>query len=169
MTDERQGEALWPALRALPRGSGVVVRHHATGEKERRALIANVRNIARRHRLTLVVAASERQARQARADGYHQRSARIAHGPMIRTVAVHNHRELVLAERAGADLIFLSPVFATRSHHGVRALGRARFALLARCAKMPVIALGGMTPRRWRSLRGLGIYGWAAIDALTPP
>jgi len=169
MTDERQGEALWPALRALPRGSGVVIRHHARGEKERRALIASARIIARRRRLMVVVAGAERQAQRARADGFHKRSARIAHGALIHTVAVHNRQELVMAERAHADLIFVSPVFATRSHHGARALGRARFAWLARRTKIPVIALGGMTARRWRSLRERGAYGWAAIDALTPP
>jgi thiamine monophosphate synthase len=30
-----------------------------------------------------------------------------------------------------------------------------------------VVALGGMNPRRFRRLKALGAYGWAAIDALT--
>jgi hypothetical protein len=41
-----------------------------------------------------------------------------------------------------------------------------RFAALARLARCPVIALGGMNPARFRRLRPLGAYGWAAIDAL---
>jgi thiamine-phosphate pyrophosphorylase len=38
MTDERLGDALWTALRRLPRGAGIVFRHYATPPAERRAL-----------------------------------------------------------------------------------------------------------------------------------
>jgi thiamine-phosphate pyrophosphorylase len=61
--------------------------------------------------------------------------------------------------------VFLSPVFPTRSHPGARALGRVRFGLIAQQARIPVIALGGMDARKGRSLRALGAYGWAGIDA----
>ena len=33
--------------------------------------------------------------------------------------------------------------------------------------KTRIVALGGMDARRFRSLRALGAYGWAAIDALS--
>lgn len=71
--------------------------------------------------------------------------------------------ELIAAERAGADLILLSPVFATRSHPGAPVLGPVRFGLLARQARTPIVALGGMTAKRARALPDA--YGWAAIDA----
>jgi thiamine-phosphate pyrophosphorylase len=73
----------------------------------------------------------------------------------------------VAAIRAGADALFVSPVFATRSHPGAPALGRARLGLLIRGLRIPVIALGGMDRRRAASLRALGVHGWAAIDAWT--
>jgi thiamine-phosphate pyrophosphorylase len=66
--------------------------------------------------------------------------------------------------RGGADLVFVSPVFATRSHPGARALGRTRFRSLVRDCPVPLIALGGMDARNARSL---GTYGWAGIDAWT--
>ncbi|HEU4968402.1 thiamine phosphate synthase [Sphingomonas sp.] len=69
------------------------------------------------------------------------------------------------AERAGAALLFLSPVFPTRSHPDARALGPHHFARLAGPARTPVIALGGMTSTRFRRLPKLGAEGWAAIDA----
>ena len=62
-------------------------------------------------------------------------------------------------------MLFVSPVFATRSHPGARALGRARLGLMIRNLPVPVIALGGMDARRAAGLQPLGIYGWAAIDA----
>jgi thiamine-phosphate pyrophosphorylase len=168
MTDERQGSRLWPALKALPRGSGVIVRHYGLEKEARRALVARIRKVARARRLVLVVAGPEKAARAAWADGFHMRSAHIGPRGFLRTVAVHDLTELRLAERIGADLIFLSPAFATESHPGAKALTRARFGRLARQSRIPVIALGGMTAKRMRSLRQYGIYGWAGIGALTP-
>lgn len=71
------------------------------------------------------------------------------------------------AERAGAELLLVSPVFATNSHPGKIGIGARRLANFVRQAKAPVIALGGMTRARFKALRGTGIYGWAAIDGLT--
>jgi thiamine-phosphate pyrophosphorylase len=168
MTDERQGDRLWPALARLPRGSGVVVRHYSLGVGERLELAEGIRRIARRKGLVMVMAGPERLARRVRADGFHDRSSRSGPKRLIRTVAAHNPAELRLAERIGADLVFLSPVFATESHVGAKPLERVRFGMLARETHIPVIALGGMNAKRAKSLRGFGIHGWAGIGALTP-
>ncbi len=45
--------------------------------------------------------------------------------------------------------------------------GRIGFATLARQAKAPVIALGGVRAKHRHMLRGIGAAGWAAIDGLT--
>jgi thiamine-phosphate pyrophosphorylase len=156
MTDERQQEGLWSALERLPRGAGIVFRHYRLEPRERRALFERVRGVARRRGLVLVVAGRQRL----RGDGVHNQGSLG-----LSTASAHDLRELRQAERAGADLVFLSPVFATRSHPGVRALGRVRFGLIAASARVPVVALGGVSRTRARSLGGLGAYGWAAIDA----
>ncbi|MEH3107387.1 MAG: thiamine phosphate synthase [Sphingomonas fennica] len=170
MTDERQGEGLWRALAALPCGSGVVFRHHATPPVERRALFDQVRRIARARRLVLVLAGPPRLARGWRADGAHGRSPHRASG-LIRTMPAHDPIELRAARRAGADLAFVSPVFATRSHPGAPALGRVRLGLLLRAVRRhpPAAALGGMTARRARSLRAISVTRWAGIDAFGGP
>lgn len=168
MTDERIGEALWPALTGLPRGSGVVFRHYATPAAERRRLFEAVRKIARRRHLLLILAGSPRQAIGWRADGAHGRS-RHAGGErhLLRTAPAHDPGELIAAMRAGVDLVFVSPVFTTRSHPAQPSLGPTRFGLTIRPAVAPIIALGGMNSVRFRRLRQFGAYGWAAIDALT--
>ena len=150
MTDERMGDALFPALRRLPKGSGVVFRHYSLARPKRKALLARVERIARARRLLLIAGGSEH--------GRHRGAI---------STPVHSLRERIAAERAGARLLFVSPVFPTRSHPGARALGRVRFGMLVRGARVPVIALGGMTRKRARSLSVFGIYGWAAIDGLT--
>ncbi|QLC22717.1 thiamine phosphate synthase [Parasphingopyxis sp. CP4] len=168
MTDERQGDQLWPALDALPRGSGVIVRHYSLSPSERRVLVARIRKIADGRGLVLVTAGSAKLARSSHADGFHARSGERGPPGLIRTMAAHNLAELRLAERVGADLVFFSPVFATESHPGAPSLGRVRFGELVRQSRIPVIALGGMTNSRAQSLAGFNIYGWAAIGALTP-
>ncbi|TGX53329.1 thiamine phosphate synthase [Sphingomonas gei] len=158
MTDERMGESLWNALARLPRGSGVVFRHYGLPLAERRALFAQVTRMARRRGLLVIRAGAERLGRGEA--GVHGRR-----GAGLRTWPAHSRREAVAGIRAGADLLFVSPVFATRSHPGAPALGRARLGLMIRGLGVPVIALGGMDPHRAAGLRPLGIYGWAAIDA----
>jgi thiamine-phosphate pyrophosphorylase len=165
MTDERLGERLWPALARLPRGSGIVFRHYGLESAERHRLFDKVRRIARSRRLVLVLAGTARSAAAWRADGVHARAAARVARPLLHTAPAHDARELRAARRGGADLIFLSPVFATRSHPGAGTLGPVRFGLIAGQAD-DVIALGGMNARRARRMKALGSSGWAAIDAL---
>jgi thiamine-phosphate pyrophosphorylase len=158
MTDERVGDALWPALRRLPPGSGVVVRHHATEPAARRRLIRAVRRIAAVRRLEVVVAGG------APGCGTHG-AGRAA---PLRTWPAHDRRQAIAGVRAGARVLFVSPVFPTRSHPGAPALGPMRAARIGHGLGVTAIALGGMDRRRWLRIRGLGFAGWAAIDALTP-
>lgn len=164
MTDERQGAALWTALARLPRGAGIVFRHHATPPAPRRALYERVRRVARARGLVLVLAGTIAQAARWRADGAHGASRRPTRA-LLRTMSVHDHLQASAARRAGAGLAFISPVCATRSHPGSRPLGALRFALLARAAGMPAIALGGMDAIRASRLPRA--HGWAGIDAWT--
>lgn len=160
LTDPRQGEALWPALERLPRGAGVIFRHY--GVADRRALFRRVQAIARRRRLVLLLAGSPALAAAWRADGsYGPDRRRQSRRAPIKAMGVHDRAELVAAGHSGATMVLLSPVFPTRSHPGRRTLGRTRFSALAREARLPVIALGGLDRRRARNLPA---YGWAAID-----
>lgn len=161
MTDERLGESLWPALAALPRGAGIVFRHHATDPAARRALFARIRVIAHRRGLLLIRAGKTRLKGE---QGVHN-----ARGEGLRSASVHSLREGFAARQRGADLVFVSPLHATRSHPGAATLGALRAAAIARHVALPAIALGGMDARRFRRLSGLGFHGWAGIDAWSAP
>ena len=176
-TDPRIPEArLLEALTDLPRGSGLVFRHYELEPTERRALFERVEKIARRRGLWLLFgdAGDGLTPGPRRIDGLHvprwrrrgHRPARPAPG-MLLSLSAHAGRDIIAARRAGANLLFLSPVFATRSHPGAHSLGPLRFGLLARGAGTTVIALGGMNRKRFQQLRPLGAQGWAAIDALS--
>lgn len=126
-------------------------------------MFAQVARIARRRRLVLIRAGAQPLRGEA---GLHNRTQR---GQGLRTFAVHDLRDAVAAQRTEAGLVFVSPVFATRSHPRSRALDVVRLGLLLRAVKMPAVALGGMNAWQFRRLRGLGLHGWAAIDAWRGP
>jgi len=156
-TDERMpGDAI-AAVRALPPRSGIVFRHYATPAAGRARLLRRIARIAVARGHWLLVGGADHRSFAYAAP--HDRGAVSA--------GVHNVREAEQARRAGLALIFVSPVFATRSHPGAAPIGVSGFAQVARTSTGMAIALGGMDARRFRLLRRHGAHGWGAIDALT--
>lgn len=153
MTDERAD--LWDAVRRLPPAAGVVFRHHATGPAERRRLFVRLHRTTRAKRLVLVRAGAMRLPGEM---GVHGRRGRG-----LVTWPVHDRAEALTGARAGAALLFVSPVFPTRSHPGAPTLGPGQAARLGRGLRVGLVALGGMNARRFGRLRGF--HGWAGIDA----
>lgn len=140
LTDERLRADLWRVLRRLPRGSGVVVRHHGLSRLQRRRLLQRIRRLGASRGWTVLDDSSDRIAR------------------------VHDVRELRSALLSGPDLLFLSPLFQTRSHPEWDPLPRMRAAAMVRLSHQPVLALGGMNKRRFELLKPLGFAGYGAID-----
>ena len=158
MTDERIADVA-AAVRRLPRGAGVVFRHHATPAAERRRLWRRLLGIARARGLVLVRAGAEPMPGEM---GVHGRGrARMAG---VRTWPTHSRAEALAGLRAGADALFVSPVFATRSHPGAAALGPRRARAIGAGLGVPLVALGGVDARRFRRMRGFA--GWAGIDGV---
>ena len=80
--------------------------------------------------------------------------------------STHSLEEARAAADAGADYVFLGPIWKTPSHPGTPALGPAALEAAAAAAAVRVIAIGGVTPERARSAREAGAWGAAAISAL---
>lgn len=142
-----------PVLRRLPKGlCGVVFRHDAV--PGRLELGKRVAAICRDRRLVMVVAGDARLAARLHA-GLHLRGGRRGVLPVAGffTASVHDHAELTAAKKAGAKLLFISPVFATASHPGGGTLGALRWLSLARrAAPAKPAPLGGIDGARARSL-----------------
>nr|WP_294555207.1 thiamine phosphate synthase [uncultured Rhodopila sp.] len=159
-----------PAAAALPRGrAGVVLRHDA--DPGRAALGKDLARICRERRLVLVVAGDARLAAALRA-GVHLRGGRRPGPARLRgivTSSAHSVADLRRAARAGADLVFLSPAFATESHRGAPGLGPLRWGAMARRVPgMPLAALGGVDGTSIQRLPGTACHAAGAIGALAP-
>ncbi len=159
-----------PAAARLPRGAAVLARGAAP------EVLAGLARLCRARGLVLLVGGDGRAALRHRA-GLHLPDRAPARGllPFLRarrgllTVAVHGRPGIARGRRLRADAALVSPAFATASHPGAPALGPLRWAALARAARRPAVALGGLTgetagrlPRRGPS-RAAGL---AAIGAL---
>jgi thiamine-phosphate pyrophosphorylase len=157
-----------PSIARLPAGlCGVVFRHD--GVPGRAELAARVARLCRTRRLALVVAGDARLAARVGA-GVHLRGGRRARlallGRGIVTASAHDVPEIRRARRAGADILFISPVFSTASHPGQAALGAVRWARLARAAgDANAYALGGVNGQTAKALARF-CEGAGAIHAL---
>lgn len=163
MTDERIDDRLWAAIETLPRGAGIVFRHYATPEELRIPLAHRVASHCAEHGLTLAVARDAGLARQVGAQLVHNPAGEADGLPFSRTA--HSFEEAWAACGSGAVLLFVSPVFPTKSHLGQPALGHEEAVRIARTSKVPAIALGGVSRANFEPLRRGGFYGWAGIDA----
>ncbi|MEP5381419.1 MAG: thiamine phosphate synthase [Erythrobacter sp.] len=168
MTDRRNDAVLEKSIAGLPRGSGIIFRHYHLDEAARYTRFQTIRNYARRSDHLLILAGPPRLAHLWGADGVHGRQwKRHQTAGLLHSAPVHNAREILTAKHVGADLLFLSPTFATRSHPDQRPLGQLQLRRLIALCNKPVFLLGGMNARRFQQREHLGAHGWAAIDGLS--
>lgn len=79
-------------------------------------------------------------------------------------VSCHSLEEAMSAESAGADYLLLGPVFETPSKRAYGPpLGLEKFGEIASRIRIPVLALGGITPDRVTACVDRGAAGVAAI------
>jgi len=162
MTDERMGDQLWESVARLPQGAGIVLRHYSLPRHAREELGVRIASVAHESGITLAVAADVELAQRL--------GARLVHNPAVPTHppfsrAVHSLQDARAARAGGAALVFVSPVYATRSHPEREPLGPKLAAEIANAAGVPAIALGGMNAENFAPLEREGLYGWAGIDA----
>ena len=163
MTDERMGDRLWNAVDRLPGGAGIVLRHYSIPKEARAGLASRLSTIAKERGMTLAIAADAELARTVGAPLVHNPTG--APGDLSFSRSVHSVAQAEAARREGAALLFISPVFSTRSHPETEPLGSELAATIAKAAGVPAIALGGVNAQNFAALESAGFYGWAGIDA----
>lgn len=173
VTDETRLPDPLAVIAGLPAGTAILLRHY--GDRNRLALAEAIAALARRRRLVLLVAGDWRLAARLGAQGLHLPEGLARHGVLapalgwrrrtgrLLSVACHSAAALGRAAALGADAGLLSPVFATASHADAKPIGPLRFGLWAGRTGLPVLALGGLTPRTAKRLpKGVAV-GLAAI------
>lgn len=144
------------------------------------AAIAQALEITRRSSCQLIVNDYWQQAIDAGADYIHlgQEDLAVADLKAIRAsgarlgISTHNAQELDIALAAGADYVALGPVYATRlkaMRWEPQGLDRVR-QWKKTIGKIPLVAIGGMTPARAPGVLAAGADSLAVItDVMTDP
>ena len=81
--------------------------------------------------------------------------------------SVHSREDSLTAEAEGAAFLVFDPVYDTASkrQYGLPQ-GLAKLEAVTRVVRIPVIAIGGITPERVAEVRGTGAHGVAVISAI---
>jgi len=135
------GGCRWILLRSLKSDAQTLL----TAAKQAKNLCAD-------YSAKLFISRDAALARNIKADGLQLPSDAGAHKfkipGMLLGQSCHSEAELLRAEETGMDYASISPIFATQSKPGYGpALGLANLKVLAQKTKLPVIALGGITPQ----------------------
>lgn len=165
MTDATKLRNPCAVARRMPARSALILRDYT--HPARTALAFRLRNICHQREIALFIGADIALAKHCDADGIHFPSwmqPRAVKGFMT-SAACHNQSEITRAHARGIDAAILSPAFATTSHPGSKTLGPDQFKQMAAQARLPIIALGGITANNADQLSGKNVVGIAAISA----
>jgi len=76
--------------------------------------------------------------------------------------SAHTVKEILIKEKQGSEMIFLSPLFKTKKNKHF--LDTVKFNLLALKTKKKIIALGGINTKNMQKLRIINVFGFAGIS-----
>lgn len=153
----------------------VQLREKDLGVRDLLSLAGELREATNRHGARLVVNDRADVALASNSDGVQRTHAslpvaalRHACGPrMLIGASAHGLDEAVAAEADGADLVVFGPVYDTASKRAYGApQGLAALARVAGALRVPVLAVGGITPERTPEVLAHGARGVAVIGAI---
>ena len=153
----------------------VQVREKDLGAAELATLCLPLRELTRGHGARLIVNDRVDVALAVGADAVQRTHASLPVDEIRRIVAdrlkigasVHSLDDALDAERRGADWLVFGPLYDTPSKRRWGApQGRERLAEVTAAVRIPVVAIGGITPERVRDVRAAGAAGVAVIAAI---
>lgn len=80
--------------------------------------------------------------------------------------SVHDVGEAVEAAQGGVDFLFVGALWTTRSHPGRAPAGPRIVGEVGAAVSLPLLAIGGVTPRRVREAVGAGAHGVAVVRGI---
>lgn len=170
VTDRRQSDVLEQARRAITAGVDVIqIRERDLDARPLAALVSSVLHCARGSSTRVVVNDRLDVALGCGADGVHLRgdsiapadARRIAPPPFLIGRSVHSVEDVAAA--GGADYLIAGTTFPTASKPGASCLGERGLTAIVRAARIPVLAIGGVTVDRLAAVAATGAAGFAAI------
>ncbi|MBI5410316.1 MAG: thiamine phosphate synthase [Nitrospirae bacterium] len=162
------------ARRAISAGIRIIqLREKQMSKKELFNEALAIRKLTFKHKALFIINDYIDMALAVDADGVHLgqedmplEEARRIMGKKIIGISTHTLKQAVEAERAGADYIGFGPMFHTATKDAGRPKGLRALKQIRRHIKIPIVAIGGITPENLLSVLGAGADAPAVMSAI---
>jgi thiamine-phosphate pyrophosphorylase len=177
VTDRRQAREPLPDVVAAALAAGcrwVSLREKDLSEDDQIALLRTLLPIVRRSGASLTLHGDAALAKAAGADGVHLPAGSdlaagrklLGSGKLI-GVSIHTATEAATVEPGTADYAIAGPAFETASKPGYGPeIGRKGLSDLARAARVPLVAIGGLNATRAAEVLAAGVVGIAVMGSI---
>lgn len=172
--------SLESTIKHLPKNSAIIIREYDLEEKDREIFAKKIAALARPLGLKILVGKDLSLAKKIKADGVHFSDfdklplqffqQKNFPEKFIFSFSCHNLKSALKAEKSGFDMIFISPIFSTKSHLNTKNIGLKNLAKISLKTKSApycessFYALGGINSQNLSSIRKLNLAGFGAIS-----
>jgi len=171
VTDRRHGDVLVCATKAIRDAVDMIqIREKDLPPRDLLDLVSKIRDMASRTKTRILVNDRLDVALAAGIHGVHLPGNGLPPGSVRRFVevlgvSIHSLDEGLEAERADADFVVFGPVF---DSPGKKAVGLEPLRKISNVLKIPVLAIGGITPANSNEVVSAGAAGIAGIRLFQP-
>ncbi len=175
-TDRKKITDFEKIIKTLPKNSAIIIREYDLEKKDREIFAKKIINLARPQGLKILIGKDISLAKKVKADGIH--FSDFDKLPLIFlkresftkkflfSFACHSLKSVLKAKKLKADMVFISPIFATTSHVGQKTIGLKHLAKFAFNSKNSnyLYALGGINKINIKAITKLNLGGFGAIE-----
>lgn len=130
-----------------------------------------MQKICKKNKHKLIIGKDLKLAKKIKADGIHFSDLEKTSWREInkksnfaKSFACHSKKSIIKAQKSKADILFLSPIFATNSHKNAKTLGSRKFRDYSKNNNKIIFALGGINETNIKEIIKLKINGFGGID-----
>ena len=179
-TDRAKINNLDLTIKSLPKKSAIIIREYDLDQINREIFARKIISLARGLGLTVLVGKDIALAKKIKADGVHFSdfdklpykffNKKTFDKKFIFSLACHNLKSVIKSQKLKPDIIFIAPIFLTKSHLNAKTIGLKNLAKISlktkniNYLKTAVYALGGINESNILSIRKLNLAGFAAIS-----
>ncbi len=155
----------------MPKNSAIIIREYDLDKKEREIFAKKIIELSLSRPLKIIIGKDIELAKKLKVDGVHfsdfdKIPANFSKENLIFSFAAHSLESIDLGIKLQADMIFISPAFASTTHKEIEPLGEKKLEEIAAKYKNLdyLYALGGINSSNISIIRKLGFCGFGAID-----
>ncbi|MCK5825805.1 MAG: thiamine phosphate synthase, partial [Desulfuromusa sp.] len=156
ITDNNQDGKLLTKIEAALTGGAKIVQYRAKDIRpdDRQKMAENIKSLCHQHEACFIINDLPELAHKIDADGVHlgQEDMSIAQARQILGhkkligVSTHDVDQALKAEAHGADYIAIGSIFSTDSKEDANLVGLKTLSMVRKAVRIPVVAIGGITP-----------------------